>query len=61
MTPNERTLIPPPECCRTCAHCQTMQSCGVARHECLNGHPMHPSCGWFVARTVSMIELGAVK
>lgn len=46
----DRSLIPPPECCTRCVNLRQWDSPAGVRHECINGHPMHPDCGWMWER-----------
>lgn len=56
MNAEERSKLPPPECCRECAKCwKTVSPTGIERHECTNGHLMHPDCKWMEERTPSLI------
>lgn len=56
MNAEERSKLPPPECCRSCMEYQGMTSpTGVLRSECKKDHPMHADCGFYSARTPSLI------
>ena len=48
---DELRQIPPPIRCQACINYAKMTGPdGNARHECLNGHPMHPNCGWYAKK-----------
>ena len=61
MIANERELLPPPECCRGCAHASIRCVNGVERSQCLRGHPMHPGGTWQAPRGNSSEGGGGVN
>lgn len=52
---DEKALMPIPDACRECMHCETWRTQGVERHQCLRGHTMQPGCGWQRMRTPSIM------
>lgn len=53
---DEKSRLPIPDDCRRCANCETTNDLGVERNRCKPGYPMHHECGYFKARTPSVMD-----
>lgn len=53
---DEKSRMPIPAECRLCKKCDTTNDFGVERNVCKLGYPMHQNCGYFKARTPSVMD-----